>query len=124
MTILPDLNRNVQPKDSNLKQNLSDLRDALKPVLLSILNEKAKKHSKSAKSDKIEINLLYCKIKKWVQNIFSLLFFFLQATMQKVKLMACLQQYSIVVNTLKFLIRVLHLFWGGIFSYLHALIRD
>ena len=40
MTIIPDLNRNVQPKDSNLKRNLSDLRDALKPVLLSILNQK------------------------------------------------------------------------------------
>ena len=40
MAIIPDLNRSVQPKDSNLKRNLSDLRDALKPVLLSILNQK------------------------------------------------------------------------------------
>ena len=55
LAIIPDLNFNVQPKDSNLKRNLSDLRDALKPVLLSrYIESEAKKHSKSAKSDKMK----------------------------------------------------------------------
>ena len=56
----------MQPKDSNLKRNLSDLRDALKPVLLSrYIESEAKKHSKSAKSDKINLlRLVYDKIKE------------------------------------------------------------